>query len=116
MPTYTFICDTCECKFEKFFYIKDYDSNPKCIDCNSKKTRRSYSDDLCNVSGYVVKSDDQLKTIGDLANRNRDRISDDRKIELYNKHNSYKETPPDKPLPKGMSRIKKPKKIKWTQS
>jgi hypothetical protein len=42
-------------------------------------------------------------------------MSDDQKIELYSKHNSYKDNNETKSLPKGMNRIKKPKiKNKWT--
>jgi hypothetical protein len=62
----------------------------------------------------VKKSDSELKTIGDLANRNRDKISDDHKSYLDQKHNAYKEELSTKQLPQGMSRMQKPKtKIKW---
>jgi putative FmdB family regulatory protein len=114
MPTYTYHCFKCEQDFELFFYIKDYTENPKCEKCHSKKTHRLYIKDVSTQSTSVKKSDGELKTLGDLANRNRDRISDDQKNELFNKHNAYKENKPDSPLPKGMSRIKKGKKIKWT--
>lgn len=109
MPTYTFLCEDCGNKFELFFSIKDYTEKPKCSRCGKKKTCRSYQDDLLCVTGSVIKSDSELKTIGDLANRNRDKLSDDRKKELYEKHNSYKEDFHLK-LPSGMSRIEKPKK------
>ena len=46
--------------------------------------------------------------------RNTERMSDDQKAALHAKHNAYKETPSTKPLPKGMSRLKKTKGIKWT--
>jgi hypothetical protein len=65
-------------------------------------------------STSIRKSDSELKTIGDLALRNTERMSMDEKSHLYQKHNSYKETQEEaKPLPKGMSRIKKPPKVKW---
>jgi hypothetical protein len=67
------------------------------------------------LSTSIKKSDSELKTIGDLANRNRDRLSEDEKQHLYDKHNSYKDTELEKSLPKGMNKISKPKKkIKWT--
>jgi putative FmdB family regulatory protein len=113
MPTYTYRCPSCDSKFELFFTIREYDSSPRCLFCKSKKTDRSYADDLSSIQGSVIKSDSELKTIGDLANRNRDRMSNDQKQELYNKHNSYKEKS-DKELPKGMNRIKKTQKTKWT--
>ena len=114
MPTYTYHCDRCSCVFELFFHISDYVDSPKCLSCRSKQTHRSYVHDLMSVSASVKKSDSELKTIGDLANRNRDKLSDDEKIHLYDKHNKYKDQELEKQLHKGMSRIKKPKKtMKW---
>lgn len=114
MPTYTYICNKCSCKFELFFSISKYEPEPKCSNCQSTKTERSYQDDLQTIMGSVKKSDSELKTVGDLANRNRDRMSDDEKNALYTKHNSYKEQASEKPLPKGMTRLKKQNKVKWT--
>ena len=114
MPTYTYYCNTCCKKFELFSLLKDYNENPKCIKCKSKKTIRSYEDDLLSISSSVKKADSELKTIGDIANRNRDKMSEDQKQALYEKHNSYKDKNETKALPQGMNRIKKPKKIKWT--
>lgn len=74
------------------------------------------ADDVLTQNASVKKSDNELKTIGDLARRNSDRMSDDEKIHLYQKHNAYKFDDPTKELPKGMNRIKKPKKIKWPGS
>lgn len=114
MPNYTYLCETCCKKFEIFTSIKEYNPRPKCVFCKSKKTNRSYSDDLTRSSAFVRKSDDELKTVGDLANRNRDKMSNDQKIELYQKHNNYKENSSQKPLPQGMSRIKSSKtKNRW---
>jgi putative FmdB family regulatory protein len=113
MPTYTYLCDNCSKKFELFFNIKDYNASPLCVFCKSNSTSRSYIDDVSSVQGSIIKSDNDLKTVGDLANRNRDRMSNDQKSELYTKHNSYKEQS-TKPLPKGMSRINRPPKTKWT--
>jgi putative FmdB family regulatory protein len=113
MPTYTYLCDNCNSEFELFFYIKDYIEHPTCSCCNSKKTLRQYVKDVSTQSASVKKSDSELKTIGDLAQRNSDRMSDDEKYSLYMKHNSYKEEKDLKPLPSGMSRMKKGSKIKW---
>lgn len=113
MPTYSYSCDKCHKDFELFFYIKDYQEQPQCCYCKSKKTSRQYINDISTQSASVRKSDSELKTLGDLANRNRDKLSDDHKEELHRKHNSYKETPSDKPLPKGMTRMKKGDKIIW---
>lgn len=114
MPTYTYTCNSCASKFELFSSIQEYNPTPKCVKCQSSKTERSYQDDLQNIAGCVKKSDSELKTVGDLANRNRDKMSDDQKNALYTKHNAYKEQAEEKPLPKGMTRLKKQNKIKWT--
>lgn len=115
MPTYTYLCEYCNESFELFSYIRDYVENPACISCNKKKTHRLLINDVSTLSAAVKKADSELKTIGDLANRNRDKMSQDQKIALEQKHNEYKYDSPKKTLPKGMSRIKKPgHKIKWT--
>lgn len=114
MPTYTYYCDNCNHKFELFFYIKDYTNNPKCEKCSKTLTYRCYIDDVITQSASVRKSDSELKTLGDLALRNGERMSDDEKTHLYLKHNSYKENIDEtKALPTGMSRLKKQPKIKW---
>lgn len=114
MPTYTYFCNNCEEQFELFSYIKDYNPTPKCIHCNKKKTQRSYISDVITQTSSVKKADSELKTIGDLAMRNTERMSDDEKTALYIKHNSYKDKIDEsKPLPSGMKRIKKPEKIQW---
>jgi putative FmdB family regulatory protein len=114
MPTYSYGCEKCNQNFELFYSIKDYQSAPLCINCGNKKTHRLYALDVSTQSSCVKKSDSELKTIGDLANRNRDRLSDDQKQALSTKHNRYKEEVPQKQLPKGMTRIKKQPKTKWT--
>lgn len=116
MPNYTYGCDSCDHNFELFFYIKDYDPTPKCLKCG-KKAHRLYSIDVLSQATSVKKSDSELKTIGDLAMRNSERMSDDQKMSLYEKHNKYKENKQeDKPLPSGMSRLKKPPKTSWPGS
>lgn len=116
MPSYTFSCSHCNIKFELFYTIKEYVEHPKCVECGSnKKTQRSYEDDLHTISSSVKKSDNELKTVGDLANRNRDRLSDDQKQRLEAKHNEYKDEQfkKKKDLPKGMTRLKKQPKTEW---
>lgn len=114
MPTYSYICSSCGSNFEIFSTIRDYISSPLC-ECGSSNTQRNYTEDLSTVVGSVKKSDSELRTVGDLANRNRDRFSEDKKQQLNKKHNEYKDQKEAKELPKGMSRIKKPStKIKWT--
>ena len=116
MPTYSYYCNSCKFNFELFFYIKDYNDKPKCLKCNEIDTHRRYADDVLTQSSSIKKSDSELKTIGDLAKRNSDRMSEDEKIHLYQKHNEYKNEPGTKELPTGMNRIKKPAKPKWTNT
>jgi putative FmdB family regulatory protein len=113
MPTYSYSCSDCNSNFELFFYIKDYISNPKCLKCHNNNTYRRYIDDVATQNCSVRKSDGELKTLGDLANRNRDKLSTDEKNALYHRHHSYKETVEQKPLPNGMTRMKKGKKTIW---
>lgn len=114
MPTYSYICNSCNHNFELFFYIKDYQNQPSCAHCQSQNTSRQYVLDVITQSASVKKSDSELKTIGDLAMRNTERMSEDEKTALYMKHNSYKdEQDKQKELPKGMSRIKKAPKTIW---
>lgn len=112
MPTYSYYCEKCRKVFEIFSSIRNYQEIVECCKCH-KSCSRHY-DDMLTISGSVKKSDSELKTIGDLANRNRDRMSEDQRVSLTEKHNAYKDNDAIKELPKGMSRIKKPKyKTKW---
>tara|TARA_B110000503_G_C7082473_1_gene385784 strand:+ start:204 stop:437 length:234 start_codon:yes stop_codon:yes gene_type:complete len=75
-------------------------------------------EDMLTISSSVKKSDSEFKTLGDLANRNRDRMTTDHKKALDQKHTEYQDDKVKeeltKELPSGMSRIKKSKtKIKW---
>lgn len=114
MPTYSYLCTKCNNHFDLFAYIRDYNSSPACPKCHTFETVRNYAEDVSTISASVKKNDSELSTLGDLANRNRDRLSEDQKQSLHQKHNSYKEKESTKELPKGMSRIQKPKyKPKW---
>jgi putative FmdB family regulatory protein len=114
MPNYSYLCNSCNSNFELFYTISKYIEKPKCPVCKSTKTNRDYELDIVTQFASVKKADTELKTIGDLAKRNTDRMSDDQKHSLYIKHNSYKEQKQeDKPLPKGMTYKKKPPKPKW---
>ena len=116
MPTYSYSCNKCNNSFELFFYIKDYVEQPKCPSCNSKQTNRCYIEDVSTINASVKKADSELTSLGDLANRNRDRMSDDHKQFLFQKHNEYREDVSSTDLPTGMSRMKKHPKTKWTDN
>lgn len=112
MPEYSYICSKCNLRFSLISSISQYVEHPKCNKCQSL-CYRNYGVDLITLNASVKKSDNELKTIGDLAKRNSDRMSEDQKHALYLKHNSYKDEQDLKPLPTGMSRVKKGPKIKW---
>lgn len=112
MPAYSYICDNCNGLFEMVSSIREYSESPKCEYCNSKNTHRNYDIDMLTLFSSVRKGDTELKTLGDLAMRNTERMSSDEKAYLKHKHNDYKENKPDAPLPAGMSRIQKPTKGK----
>ena len=113
MPEYTYHCEKCQAKFSVACSIREYVEVVGCVSCKNRKCHRLYREDLLSLNTSVKKSDSELKTIGDIANRNRDKLSVDQKDDLRHKHNAYKETESEKILPKGMSRIKKPPKPKW---
>lgn len=116
MPTYTYYCENCKHEFELFFSIKNYIENAICDNCN-RPANRSYITDVLTQTASVKKGDHELKTLGDLADRNRDKLTDQQKMDLHVKHNSYKENYDDgKPLPNGMTRIKKQPKTIWPGS
>lgn len=115
MPTYSFFCEKCQHSFEVLMSFSQYDNGHSvvCERCSSKDIIRNYQEDMSSLGMSIKKADSELKTIGDLANRNRDRMSNDHKAALHHKHNSYKDNTSDKPLPQGMSRMKKGKKTNW---
>jgi putative FmdB family regulatory protein len=113
MPEYSFVCEQCDKTFEVKCSISEYDNgNFKCAHCGSKKIYRNLMSDISNGYFAIRKHDSELKTIGDLANRNSDRFSEDKKNHLFHKHNDYRKDNEGK-LPDGMTRIKKTKKVKW---
>jgi putative FmdB family regulatory protein len=116
MPVYSYLCNSCGNNFEIFCSFSQYEKNPlpKCSSCSSKSTIRRYAEDVQTISSSIRKSDSELKTVGDIANRNRDRMSDDEKRAIYEKHNAYKEQESQNELPTGMTRMRKTNKTQWT--
>jgi len=114
MPEYSYICENCSTKFSLVSSIRNYCDKVKCSNCK-KLAIRDYETDLTTLNTSVRLSNSEIKTLGHLAHRNTETMSEDQRNELYRKHNAYKETSSEKPLPKGMNRVKKPPKIKWTK-
>lgn len=116
MPEYSFICEDCDNRFSLYMSYTKYEQGGFCCDiCNSVDIYRDYNTDLSDMVGSVKKSDSELKTLGDLADRNRDKMSNDHKEHLSRKHNEYKLDKPNDTLPKGWNRLKKPPKPQWRQ-
>lgn len=115
MPEYTYYCEKCHHKFSVVCTIRDYTENAECDKCHIKKTYRLYREDLASLNTSVKLSDSEVKTLGHLANRNAEKLSDDQKEHLTKKHNSYKDNDLEIKLPSGMTKMNKPKsKPKWT--
>tara|TARA_R100000278_G_scaffold29947_1_gene27598 strand:- start:40048 stop:40389 length:342 start_codon:yes stop_codon:yes gene_type:complete len=112
MPIYTYVCTDCQLKIEILGSPSNYQETIECEKCG-KQCYRSLQDDL--TFGFVKLADSEIKTLGHLAKRNAEKFSDDYKAELKRKHYDYQEQVSPKELPKGMTRIPKQPKIKWTK-
>ena len=113
MPEYTYYCHFCRENFERFYTLQDYTDTVKCSVCENVCSR-NYSIDMPTINQSVKLATSEIKTLGHLAQRNTETMSQDQKDDLYRKHNSYKEDATEKPLPKGMNRLKKQNKVQWT--
>lgn len=87
MPTYNFFCPKHK-SFELFRSFADYREEEPCPKCQ-KTCKRDYAD-LETISGSVITSDtDSRMTIGRLADRNKERLSNDEKMAIQYKNNEY---------------------------
>lgn len=112
MPEYSYFCEKCKQPFSVVCSISNYKEKCDCDLCGNLCSR-DY-EDLKTLNASVKLSDSEIKTVGHLAQRNTEKMSRDQRAELYVKHNEYKYDKPEQALPKGMTRIKKPPKTKWT--
>lgn len=101
MPNYIFQCyeekDGCGFLFEitESMY-KIAEIKPTCPSCKKRKTvGRNFT--MENINFF-----EEDKTIGRLAEKNQDRLSNDHKAEMTKKHNEYKTKKPTAPPPPGM--------------
>jgi hypothetical protein len=113
MPEYTYFCEKCLTDFSTISSIYNYKSKIKCNYCG-RLCERSYETDMPTINSSIKLGLNEIKTLGHLAQRNTETMSQDQKDDLYRKHNSYKENISEKPLPQGMKRLKKQQKIQWT--
>lgn len=82
MPQYTFLCPKHK-SFEIFRTFSEYQEKEKCPSCKHLCSRNYQAD---QVNANIVVGDSDLKTIGHLANRNRDSLSNQAKMDLFIKH------------------------------
>ena len=113
MPLYTYECPT-HGLFCISSSIAEYKPKTK---CPTKKCRKVCERNIMvDASTLVGVADATPKTVGGLADKNADKMSDDQKAALYKKHNAYKEADPNvepRPLPPGMERIERPKEREY---
>jgi putative FmdB family regulatory protein len=103
MPNYTFYCTKCGV-YNVCQSIQEYTGKTKCPICRKKSQQRVYQEDMPAVSIRLATS--EIKQLGHLAERNSENMTMDETIERTKINTEYKHKK-NKPLPPGMSRIKK---------
>lgn len=120
MPTYTYTClegqKGCGYTFEIYIPIAKYDPNvfPECPNCNKKNAvKRNFQKDISTTSSHI-----KTQTLGSLAEKNTNSMSEEARLAQWRKDNAYKfENPPGEPemkLPKGAKHLRKPDDLKPT--
>jgi hypothetical protein len=108
MPLYSYECNKntggCGHQFQLVSSMDNYNPSPPCSFC--KRTEFVCRDLLADLPTTNVKKSDNEITLGHLADRNTERMSEEHKQELTKKHNAYKYEEPTKILPKGMTRLR----------
>jgi len=107
MPQYTYDCAKCNETFTMYLPMDKFVGEYRCPECDTLAPH-SFLEDAKTISSNVRKGDDEI-TVGALAKRNSERLSSDEKAHLTYEQNKYKYEEPTKELPKGMSRMGKPK-------
>lgn len=103
MPEYEYRCTKCGEHFEIICSMEDYELIDECPYCCTDSAVRVFS----TQPGFVKLAESEIKTLGHLAKRHSETMSDDKKASLKRKNTAYMREGPDKPLPPGMRRIKK---------
>lgn len=104
MPTYDYQCDGCESIFEVKHGYHD-EPELECPDCGSSSFTK-----LLNTPTIIYTPGDHECTVGTLAERNANRMSDDAKRHLLDKQKTKKK---EGKLPPGMKRVEPPKEKPW---
>jgi len=115
MPDYTFECEKCSNQIVLFFTMSEYDKQCKTVKCPSCKDTliRNFLAD--NVKGFVTSSLSDCKTIGQYAEKQTAKYSKQQTEDIIENFKTKKTGGMDK-LPKGMTRMDKPKTgTQWTK-
>jgi len=93
MPIYEYSCP----KHGNFEVVNTYHNVQQKEKCPAKRCKklcfRDYQSE--NVTGFVKLSNNQVKTLRHLADRNRDSLKKEKEFELYKKHNDYRFKEPE---------------------
>ena len=115
MPEYTFICETCSDHTSLICTIAEYSHKSNTIKCQAcgGLLYRDFAGD--NIDAFVSVGLSDCKTIGHYADKQTAKYSQEQLQEMQAKFKT-KKVEGGGPLPKGMSRMEKPKHgIKWTK-
>ena len=100
MPTFTYMCNSCNKIFEKQLSFKEYDTISVLCECGSNDLQRDSQADVATVV-------ESHKTVGSLANKNTSRMSDDEKESINRKNNAYLNKEFTGKLPEGAKTFEK---------
>ena len=85
MPTYTYNCKDCQNHFHVVENMADHKESHPCPLCKSTNIGRDYkADNMAAVGSASIP-----KTLGFLADKNSDKMSEDEKNHLTEKHTEY---------------------------
>lgn len=101
MPNYDYYCENCKAEFE-IFHSMFADAVTECPNCLQHKLVRGIG-----IPRVYVKPSDSSCSLGLLAERNRDRFSEDQKTMLKKKHKTKQVWPDNYELPAGATIINK---------
>ena len=108
MPEYSYQCEKCDHGFSKIWSISEYEQRSKknkCPECKSTQVYRNYQAD--NVVGNYIKGLHECKTLGEYADKQTAKLSNDERNTRLAGFKT-KKTGGMKELPTGMSRTKNP--------
>jgi putative FmdB family regulatory protein len=104
MPEYSFRCDKCDRTFERFFHVKEYESElkkSKCPSCKSKKIHRDFLAD--NITPNYIKGMHEATTLGELADKRCKKLGKQTVEGMREDFKTKKRNTLEEKLPEGMT-------------